>query len=171
VSAVTTLCHISATIHKKQHTIQDPKQHPLYLVVRGFSIAWNTAILSVSVSCSPTLLPSMLKTNHGIINVDIPNHKRRKRVTFESSGTKLTVMTLTSLALKMAKRHESMPSVQNIKTYRKTVSLGPASSWTDFELDWFGVDKMTHVPLPEEVFKAIPERESKSKTNTSLFRL
>jgi hypothetical protein len=71
----------------------------------------------------------------------------------------------------MAKKHESMPSVENEKKYRKTVSLGPASSWTDFELDWFGVEMTKHVPLPEEVFKAIPERESKSKTNTSLFRL
>jgi hypothetical protein len=79
-------------------------------------------------------------------------------------------MTLT-LALKLAKKHECMPSVQNTKTYRKTVSLGPASSWTDFELDWFEVDIAKHVPLPEEVFKAIPERESKSKPNTSLFRL
>jgi hypothetical protein len=78
-------------------------------------------------------------------------------------------MTLTTLALKMAKKHESMPSVQNIKTYRKTVTLRPASSWTDFELDWFGVDMATHVPLPEEVFKAIPEHESKSRQTPDYF--
>jgi len=60
-----------------------------------------------------------------------------------------------------------MPSTMNKKEYRKSIVVGSASSWAEFELDWFRVtfDQMKHDSLPEEVFQAIPKTDSESKTN------
>ena len=67
----------------------------------------------------------MLKTNDGIIDIDSsPNSRKRKRVTFSSSGTYslcLTVIQLTHLTLKMAEKHELEPCVQKPGEYRKSV--------------------------------------------------
>ena len=78
-----------------------------------------------------------------------------------------SVMMLIFLAIRMSQKHELMPSTLKTKQYRKSIVIGSASSWAEFELDWFRVtfDQMKHDNLPEEVFLGIPKTDSESETN------
>jgi len=77
---------------------------------------------------------------------------------------------LTYLALKIAQKHESTRRDRDQSQVRKSIIVGPASSWSEFELAWFGVtfDSEKYDSLSDDVFKAIPKTDTESKTNIKI---
>lgn len=65
------------------------------------------------------------------------------------------VMCLTYLALKMAEKHESNPSLRNNGEFRHRVEVGSASSWTAFSLEVFRAvyEKDNYEKLPAAVYE------------------
>lgn len=74
-------------------------------------------------------------------------------MSFLPEGALLSTSFLTSVALKMSKKHEANPSTQKLGEYRKIIKLGSASSWGEEDLKTFRFkyERDSYSELPAEI--------------------
>jgi hypothetical protein len=73
--------------------------------------------------------------------------KSRKRVTFDGKGIHSGCIPLT-LALSLADKHETRPTIPKMSTFTETLQVCSASGWSKITLQAFGVEFHKEVQTP-----------------------